>query len=173
LSVRYEFLLQAPPGEVFDETRARAALAARRPFDAASESRWQLTSGPLEVRPLDEAGKRLALELHIELAESDSQIREALREAAEAARESQLVLYDPQLNRPVGLSDEDAVASQYLRNARYAGEFGAVPGLAGMGVQPEIPGLKPGARLMLWVLAVIFVLLLLSEIVARLARYLR
>jgi hypothetical protein len=171
--VRYELLLQALPGEPFDEAQARAALAARRPFDVMAPSRWQLAAGPLEVHPLDEAGKRLALELHVELAESDKQLREAVREATEAARASKLVVYDPQLNRPLSPADEDAVAEQFRRTTRYAGEFGAVPGLAGIGVPPPVPGLKVQTRVMLWVIGALVVMLLLSEVVGRLTGYLR
>ena len=171
--MRYELLLQPPPGGTLDEAAVIAGLRGRHPVEEGPVRRWRLPKGELEVHLHLAGGQPAALELHVPLADKDELLRQAVHESAAVAEALGIVLYDPQLNRPVAPSDEEAVAAQFAKNARDVAEVVGVPGLTGLGVDPEPTGLKPGTKVMLGVFAFLFALLLLSDLLAKLALHSR
>ncbi|MGA9524554.1 MAG: hypothetical protein WBV82_24065 [Myxococcaceae bacterium] len=154
--MRYELLLQTGDTAVpFDSTTVDAALARRPVTERADGTRlWRVKSGELEVRPLIEAGVPRAMELRVPLGEDPALVREAVVEGAVLATEAGVILYDPQLARIVGPSDEGLVADQYLRTARYAGEMMGVSEALGASFGPVEEGLKPGTKVLLGITAV-------------------
>lgn len=162
--MRYELLLQSRvPGEPFDAARVEAAFATRTFHQRSDgERRWRLQRGDVELRPLVEGGQRIATELRIPLGGDGEFVRDVVTEAAAIARESETRLFDPQLAREVGEGDGAAVADQYLRTARYAGEMAGVSEAIGVGMPATEDGLKPGTKVFLGLIgffAVVFALL--------------
>jgi hypothetical protein len=159
--VRYELqLLPAEPGTEYPATEVNRALAQR----GAADGVWTLSTGPLEYRPLMEAGKQLGLELRIPLTGEAERIRQATTEAVRLAVEAGVRLYDPQLGRPLGEKDEAEVIIQYQRNARYAGEMMGVSEALGASYgSPEVPGLKAGTKVMLALIGLLILLGVLTD----------
>jgi hypothetical protein len=60
------------------------------------------------------------------------------------------------------------VALSFQRTARYVAEMIGVPGLTGIGVDPNPPGLKPGTKVFLGLIAFVVLLLALSDALTRL-----
>lgn len=158
--MRYELLLQ-PVGrdQAFD------AAAAERAMDA----RGARVDGQVEVAPLVESGKTVALMLRVPLGERTEGIGEILRAALEVARACSLQVVDPQLSRAVSESDEGALIEQFLRTARYAGEMMGLPEAIGASFAPEPTGLGPGTKVLLGLISLAVLLYLaVDEISARL-----
>ena len=165
--MKYELLLQAPPGEPFDEAPVLQAAGARHPLSPEAPQRWTLPAGEVEIHPLREAGRIVALEVHVPLAESDKLLRAAVQASAEVARETGRVLYDPQLNRPLVAADEDAAAAQFERTSRYVADMVGVPGLTGMGISTEPPRMKVSVKVALALVGFVLLLLFLSNTLTR------
>jgi hypothetical protein len=112
------------PGTPFDSARVEALLEARGAKALPSGGRtWLLENGAVEVHPLREGGQWVATEVRVPLADRTGLIREVVSKGAELAREAEVRFFDPQLGRELGGHDEGAVADQYERTARYAGEM--------------------------------------------------
>ncbi len=150
-------LLQAPAaGQQFDAERADAAFAKRSFRERPDGTRlWRLQHGEVEVRPLVEGGRRIGTELRVPLMNGLDLIRELVVEGATVAQEAGARLVDPQLARAVSAADEGAVADQYFQTARYAGEMAGVSEAVGVGMPDVEPGLKPGAKVLLGLAALV------------------
>lgn len=160
--VRYELLLQsAEPGAPFDPAPVEAALVAHG--YAAGEPSWKLSNGNVEVQPLLEGGKQVAVELRIPLSDRLELIREAVTVAAEVASEAGARLVDLQLSRAVGAHDAEAVADQYFRTAQYAGEMMGVSEAVMASFAPEPEGMSRTVKVMLGLGAFLLVLYLVAE----------
>ena len=123
--VRYELLLQSTvPGSPYDSTRVDALLLEKGAKARSDGQRvWRLKSGDVEVGELREGGQLIATELRIPLSDRTELVREAVEEGATLASAAGVRLVDPQLGRHLSANDSGAVADQYLRTARYAGEM--------------------------------------------------
>ncbi|MFY0570340.1 hypothetical protein ACN28E_41850 [Archangium lansingense] len=123
--MRYDLLLQSMvPGTPFDSDRVEALLEARGAKALPSGGRtWLLAHGSVELHPLREGGQWVATEVRVPLADRTELIREVVSKGAELAREAEVRFFDPQLGRELKVHDEGAVADQYERTARYAGEM--------------------------------------------------
>ncbi|MCY1080836.1 hypothetical protein [Archangium lansingense] len=123
--MRYDLLLQSMvPGTPFDSDRVEALLEARGAKVLPSGGRtWLLAHGSVEFHPLREGGQWVATEVRVPLADRTELIREVVSKVAELAREAEVRFFDPQLGRELKVHDEGAVADQYERTARYAGEM--------------------------------------------------
>jgi len=161
--VRYDLLLQSlEPGTPFDGARLDSLLEARGATVLPGGGRaWKLDNGTVELHPLREGGQWVATEVRVPLADHTELIREVVVQAADLASEAQARLFDPQLGRALSRSDESAVADQYERTARYAGEM---LGLASAMPMPsaEPQGFQPTTR---FFVAVIGAFLLLYWVV--------
>ncbi|WP_233595520.1 MULTISPECIES: hypothetical protein [Corallococcus] len=156
----YELVLQPmAPGGPYDAARVDALLAARsgavRP-DGARD--WALSQGNVEVTPLRDQGRVMALELRVPLLEHPDLIREVLKEAAALAREAKLRLFDPQLGQVLAASDTERVVAQYARTEQYARtapRMEITPGLAeamdaAARYAPKGPGMSLPMKLILF-----------------------
>ena len=138
--MRYELLLQPrSAGEPFDATRVASLLDER--------------GAALDLAPVEEAGRRVATAVRIPLGERVELLREALIRCADVASAAEAALVDPQLGRAVTAADVEAVAQQYLRTARYAGEMCGVSEALGASYAPSAPALSGRAKLVLLALA--------------------
>jgi hypothetical protein len=154
------------PGAPYDAARVDALLAERgvvaRPDGGRS---WRLKSGELEVGVLREGGQVVATELRVMLSDRTELMREVVAEAAVLATQAEVRLVDPQLGRGLSATDADTVAEQYLRTARYAGEMMGLPeAVAASYPDPTTTGgFQPTTKVVLGILAFLFLLYLLSQ----------
>jgi hypothetical protein len=81
-----------------------------------------LAAKELELSVMKENGVPIALQLRVPLSDQTRVIDEAVKWALELAPELRLRLLDPQLNS-VLTTVTSSVADEFLRQARYAGEF--------------------------------------------------
>jgi len=142
--MRYELLLQPrAAGEPFDEARVASLLV----------ERGATLDGQVELGPVEEAGRRVATEVRIPLGERVELLREALLRCADVASAAEAALVDPQLGRAITAADVEAVAQQYLRTARYAGEMRGVSEALGASYAPPAPAMSGRAKWALLALA--------------------
>lgn len=148
--MKYELLFQPQvPGEPYDPAKVETLLGPQATLRPDGTHLWRLRHGEVEVRPLKEGGKAIATEARVPLLSSLELIREVVQNGAEVARAAGCTLFDPQLMRPVTPGDEGAVADQYLRTARYAGEMAGVSEAIGIGQPQREEGLGAGTRVFL------------------------
>lgn len=123
--VRYELLLQSMvPGTPYDNARVDVLLSERGALTRPNGQRvWVLQSGEVELRELRENGQIVATELRVPLSDRTELVREVVEEGAALAAAAEVRLVDPQLGRPLSANDGSAVADQFIRTARYAGEM--------------------------------------------------
>jgi hypothetical protein len=162
--VKYELLLQpSEPSAPFDPAPLEAALSARGLTGNPEDARiWRLKAGDVELRPLLDGGKRVGTEVRVPLSDRLELIREAVLEGVVLAEQSGLRLVDPQLSRVLTAKDEGAVADQYFRTAKYAGEMLGVSEALYASIPPHPEGLKPGTKVLLGIIglfALIFIVL--------------
>lgn len=155
--MQYELLWQSGERDTpYPLEAVEAALASRGLIVRPDGGRtWVLKSSPVELGAVKEAGVQVATELRLSLSDRDVSIRELVVEAsAFAAAVEGIVLFDPQLMRHVTERDADAVAEQYLRTARYAGEMLGVPEAVAASFAPpeETKLLTPGMKVVLLII---------------------
>jgi len=168
-AVRYELLLQSlEPGTPYDWGRVLDRLRQRGlVFAEDGSAPWKLKSGEVEVRPLKEGGKIIATELRVPLLDKTDLMRELLAEASAVAEEAQVRLLDPQMSRAVSVKDDGAVADQYFRTAKYAGEMMGVTEALGASFEPPSTGLKPGTKVLLAIIGFCIILFLIADHMGR------
>lgn len=153
----YDLLLQPPaPGEAFDLAVVEAELAAtsvpRRP-----DGVWVLTLvfKDLELTVLRENGAPVALQCAVPLSDRTEVVEAAVAWTTALASKLGLRVMDPQLNTVV-TSASSSVSDEFLRQARYAGEFLGVSAAIGASQIAEAPqGMTSTTRMLLAV--VVFV----------------
>lgn len=154
--MQYELLWQSGDRDTpYPLEAVEAALASRNVIVRPDGGRsWVLKSAPIDLGAVNEAGKQVATELKISLSERDAPVREAVKEASELAAELGLVLFDPQLMRQITERDADAVAEQFLRTARYAGEMLGLPEAVAASFAPPVETklLSPGMKVILLII---------------------
>ncbi len=101
------------------EQRLAARALSRRP-----DGVWPVTLAfrELELSVIRENGTPVALQLRVPLSDQTTVIDEAVKWALDLAAELQLRLLDPQLNS-VLTTVSSSVGDEFLRQARYAGEY--------------------------------------------------
>lgn len=160
--MRYELLWQSTtPGAPFPLEAVEAALARREVVASPDGQRtWRLTRTAVELGPVREGGVQVATELRLPLSESGEPARELVVEAALVAREAGVLLFDPQLMRALSEADAEAVAEQYLRTARWAGEMLGLPeAVTASYPAVESPGMSAGVKTLLIVIGVVLLAL--------------
>ncbi|MBI3182582.1 MAG: hypothetical protein HYZ28_10645 [Myxococcales bacterium] len=164
--MRYELLLQAPElGAPYDAARVDSLLASRGAAAEAGGRLWKLKHGEVEVRPLVEAGRLIATELRAPMSASADLARELVLEGCVLAAEAGARLFDPQLGKVLAPADEGLVADQFLRTARYAGQYAGVPEAIDAGFAGPEPGrLKAGTKVLLGIAGFLAVLYLIGRL---------
>ena len=159
--MRYELLLQRPPAaETFDAERVARVLAEK----GEQAGRWQLPAGAVEVVTVREGGAAIAISLGVPISDKTELVRAMLEAGVEVAGVAEVVLFDPQLMRPVAAADVEAVAEQFLRTARYAGEMLGIPEAIGASfAPPPQTGLKSGTKVLLGLVGFFVLLYLVLE----------
>lgn len=167
--MRYELLLQSlEPGAPYDQGKVVDLLRQRGlVFAEDGSAPWKLKSGEVEVRPLKEGGQIIATELRVPLLDKTDLMRELLAAASTLAEEAKVRLFDPQLTRAVSEKEDGAVADQYFRTAKYAGEMMGVSEALGASFEPPSTGLKPGTKILLAIIGFCIILFLIADHLGR------
>ena len=130
----YDLVLQASaPGEAAPVAALVSALTARG-ATLSSEGRgiWKLNDGELSIDPLLEEGQVKGLDVRIPLLDRTGLVEDAVKQLVEVAALVSGRLSDPQRGEAATLGSLAALVEEYLRMARYAGEYGAVSGALGL-----------------------------------------
>jgi hypothetical protein len=169
--VRYELLLQTMvPGTPYDSARVDVLLSERGAAARPDGVRiWRLKAGEVEVGTLREGGQIVATELRVPLSDRTELVRELVEEAAALAAAAELRLVDPQLGRTLSANDGGAVADQFLRTARYAGEMLGVPEAVAASYAPPPEGMSSTTKAFLGLgILLLFLYLLVDALLSRL-----
>jgi hypothetical protein len=152
------------PGMPYDSTRVDALLLERGAFARPDGQRvWRLKSGDVEVGELREGGQLIAMELRIPLSDKLELVREVVEEGAALAAAAEVRLIDPQLGRTLSANDSGAVADQFLRTARYAGEMMGVSEAVAASYAAPPEGMPMGFKVLLAIGGGFFLLYLLVD----------
>ena len=153
------------PGTPYDSARVDALLAERGAAARPDGVRiWRLKHGDVEVGELREAGQVVATELRVPLSDKMDLVREVVEEGATLAQAAEVRLVDPQLGRQLSANDSGAVADQFLRTARYAGEMMGVSEAVAASYAPPPEGISAGAKVLMGIGAFLVGLYILVDL---------
>lgn len=130
----YDLLLQAqepggaPPIPAFVE----ALLARGAKVSPEGNGSWKLPAGEVSVSVLIEEGAPRGLDVRVPMKDTTTLVEEVARELVELAEATKGRVTDPQRGATVSLTNFAAMVDEYLRVARYAGEYGADSGAIGL-----------------------------------------
>lgn len=125
---RYDLLLQPPTRDLpFDEGAFARAMEARS-LPRGPDGAWVLSlmGTGLEISAVREAGAVVAMQVRVPLSGRTEPLAAALAWALEVAGPLHLRVLDPQVNAVVTSATGGASREEFLRQARYAGEFGGL-----------------------------------------------
>ncbi len=138
------------PGTPYDSARVDALLSERGVLTRPDGQRlWRLKSGDVEVGVVRENGVVIATELRVPLSDKMELVREVVEEGATLATAAEARLIDPQLGRSLTANDSGAVADQFLRTARYAGEMMGVSEAVAASYAAPPEGMPAGFKVLL------------------------
>lgn len=138
------------PGTPYDSARVDALLSERGVIARPDGQRiWRLKSGDVEVGVVRENGEIIATELRVPLSDKLELVREVVEEGAALAAAAEARLIDPQLGRSLTANDSGAVADQFLRTARYAGEMMGVSEAVAASYEAPPEGMPVGFKVLL------------------------
>ena len=93
---------------------------------------WKLPGGELTVDLLFEEGAVKGLDLRVPLTDQTTLLENVVKELVEVVAQVDARLTDPQRGDSVTLTSLSSVVDEYLRMARYAGEYGGVGAALGL-----------------------------------------
>lgn len=130
----YDLLLQAPqPGDPAPVAELVTALNARGAvLTPDGRGSWKLPGGEVTVEVLLEEGAVKGLDLRVPLLDRTELLEATVKELVDVTEAVKARLTDPQRGDSVTLTSLGAVVDEYLRMARYAGEYGGVGGALGL-----------------------------------------
>ncbi len=138
----YDFVLQAvTPGDAPPVDAFVVALSGRgAELDAQGRGVLKVPQGQVDVAPLLENGALAGLDVRVPFHEKTELLEAVLKVLVDVAEVSQARLLDPQRGESASLGNFSSIVDEYLRMARYAGEYGGVSealGLSTMAIAPE------------------------------------
>ncbi len=145
----YDFVLK---GAV--EPLATALNAAGAQVSAEGQGILKLTGGEATVQVLREAGEVVGLDVRVPFKDTTDFVEAVVKLLIDVAAQTQAGLVDPQRGDMVTLSNFSAVADEYLRMARYAGEYGGVSEALGLSSLAKMPAAEDSQVKWLLALAV-------------------
>ncbi len=110
---------------------------------------WRFPAGDVVTWPLKESEVVRGLELKVPFSERTELLTQVLSAAVELARALGLRLVDPQLQRTVLEADAGAITDEFLRIARYAGQYYGIGDALPMAMTPGEEGLSPVMKALL------------------------
>lgn len=154
MQTSYDLVLQGAPGAQLEVAPVEAAIRERGGVTRGDGALvWRFPAGDVAVLPLREAGVVTGLELKVPFSDRTELLANVLTSGVELARTLSLRLVDPQLARTVVEADSGAVTDEFLRIARYAGQYYGIGDALPMAVAPsQEEGMSPVTRAVLMVL---------------------
>jgi len=146
MQTSYDLVLQAGvPGAPVELAALEAAIVERGGLTRGDGALvWRFAAGDVVALPLREAGVVTGLELKVPFSERTDLLSALLSASVGLAKSLELRLVDPQLARTVRDADLGAVTDEYLRIARYAGQyFGLGDALPSAVSAPAEDGMSP------------------------------
>lgn len=153
-----------------EQLRARGGAPSSDGADLSSGAgetaswQWQPrgASTPLRLKAVPPGDAANAIELELPLSEREASVSAVVEELVSLAQSAGLSLFDPQLGRSVGASEAPAVAEQFHRMRRYAGQMvGQTEALDA--AFPTLEGSTVGGKLALLILGGGLLLLFLID----------
>lgn len=137
----YDLVLQAKtPGEPAPVTAFVTALLARgAKVDEAGRGTWKLPDGEVIIEPLLEEGQVKGLDVRVPMLDKTSLVEDVVRALAEIAEANAGRVSDPQRGAEAAGSSMALITEEYLRMARYAGEYGGEGGALGLSTWAQPP----------------------------------
>lgn len=137
----YDLVLQAKtPGEPAPVAALVTALLARgAKVDEQGRGTWKLPDGEVTLEPLSEEGKVKGLDVRVPMLDKTGLLEEVVRVLAEVAAACDGRLTDPQRGAEAGAGSMALITEEYLRMARYAGEYGGEGGALGLSTWAQPP----------------------------------
>lgn len=125
MQTSYDLVLQASaPGTALDVEPVQAAIRERGGITRGDGALvWRFPMGDVVTLPVKEAGVVTGLELKVPFSDRTELLAALMTAAVELARAQNLRLVDPHLARTVLDADTSAVTDEFLRIARYAGQY--------------------------------------------------
>lgn len=123
----YDFTLKGPLDQLLVALSGRGA-------ELSAEGRGTLTVAPgkVEVEPLLEEGNVVGVDVRVPFRDSTDLLDAVVKVLVEVAAVSEAKLTDPQRGEVTTLANFSATFDEYLRMARYAGEYGGVSEALGL-----------------------------------------
>ncbi len=145
----YDFVLKG------DVEALVVALSARgAELSAEGQGTLRLEAGQVEVAPSRDEGTLVGLEVRVPFRDSSELVEAVVKLLADVAQVSEAQLLDPQRGQPASLTNFSAVTDEYLRMARYAGEYGGVSEALGLSTLVQAPDAESGQAKVLLAIAV-------------------
>ena len=147
----YDLLLQAKtPGEPAPVAALVTALLARgATVDEHGKGKWKLPDGEVVIEPLSEEGKVKGLDVRVPMLDKTDLIEELVKQLVEVATAAEARVTDPQRGSDASIGSMASISEEYLRMARYAGEYGGVSEALGLSTWAAPPEESSAGR---WVL---------------------
>jgi hypothetical protein len=107
---------------------------------------WKRNLGELTLGPIVEGPKVLGLDVRVPFRDKTELVEDVLKTMVDVAEANQVRVMDPQRGDEATITGMGSVLDEYLRMARYAGEYGAVSealGLSTYAMPTEQPDSSP------------------------------
>lgn len=142
----YDFTLQGPLDQLLVALSGRGA-------ELSAEGRGVLTlpQGKVDVEPLMEAGQITGLDVRVPFRDTTDLLDAVVKVLVDVAAVSEARLTDPQRGQLASHANFSATLDEYLRMARYAGEYGGVS--EALGLTSLAKPLDEDTRHVRWLLA--------------------
>jgi hypothetical protein len=144
----YDLLLQArTPGEAAPVAALVTALTAKGAvLTPEGRGTWKLSEGEVTVDPLLEEGVVKGLDVRVPLLDRTALVEDVVKALLEVAQAAEGRVTDPQRGDALSPGGGSALVEEYLKMARYAGEYGAVSGALGLSTWAQPPEEDSGIR---------------------------
>lgn len=132
----YDLVLQGltPADAVLLEPLVAALNARKIVVSPEGRGLWKFGGDEVRFSALMEGGVLKGLDVRVPFHDKTEMLETVVKELLEVATATNLRVMDPQRNDAVTLTSLSAVVDEYLRMARYAGEYGGVS--AALGLSP-------------------------------------
>lgn len=143
----YDFVLQAATqGDPAPLDGLVVALSGRgAELTAQGQGVLKVAGGEATVQPVLENGVTLGLDVRVPFHEKTELLEAVLKVLVDVAEVSQARLLDPQRGETASLGNFASITDEYLRMARYAGEYGGVSEAIGLSTMATAPDEDTGA----------------------------
>jgi hypothetical protein len=148
--VRYELLLQPRiAGTRLDLDAVERAFVGLAMKPVGANRVWSLPEGDVDVSLVREGASTVAVALAVPLSDRSALVLACLREALKVTAVADVSVVDPQVGSTVNAASEGSVEAEFLRAARYAGEFAGVSDALGASFRPNDDGMPFSTRLLI------------------------